>query len=821
MPPKVYLLAQTHIDPVWLWDWTEGVAVTLATFRSVAALCERYPELRFNQNEALLYEWTEEYAPELFERIRQLVERGQWHVAGGWYLQPDCNLPCGEAMVRQILVGRRYFRERFGVEPVVALNVDSFGHSRGLVQILARSGYRGYIFCRPPQQWLPLPSSVFVWQGVDGSRVLAIRADSHYNTPAGKAAQKLQQWLASAPAELPVLFPWGVGNHGGGPSAQDMEEFRRLEREGLQLQHATPEMYLQALQGRELPVVECSLRPWAVGAYTSQIRLKRLYRRLEDEYLLTEKLCTCAAANGVLPYPKQELDAALRDLLFCQFHDILGGTTTEQAYESALRRLQHGLESLARLKFRAFLALSAGQQPAEPGVIPVLVYNPHPYPVRTLLECELHAEEPEPAAGQWRVQVFAQGEPIPCQELTPEGAWALGIRKRILFPALLQPQRMHRFECRLEPVATAPAVRTQPAGAIRIRTPWLEVEISRTTGLLERYVVGGRNYARAGMGLLRLLADDADAWGMQRRRFDRTIGRFRPLPKARAAEFAGVVEPLHPVRIIEEGQLCTIVEVLLHYRYRSFACLHYVIPHEGTELELRLRLFWNERNALLKLCFPTTLLHAKMLGQSMFAVEELPANGSEQVAQRWVCLREGEYAVSCITDSTYGVDCRSGELRLSLVRSPAYAGHPSGEGSRIVPPDRFTARLDQGEHLFRFWLNAGPAQQRLERLEREAQQHLQPPVVFPLAPSGEGAPPQPLLSVSDPVVVCTALKHAEHGDAVIVRLWNPTGDARRCRVELPVWGIAADVHLQPFALSTLRVDPQRRRIGEVDLLERG
>jgi alpha-mannosidase len=228
MPPKVYLLAQTHIDPVWLWDWTEGVAVTLATFRSIAALCERYPELRFNQNEALLYEWTEEYAPELFERIRQLVERGQWHVAGGWYLQPDCNLPCGEAMVRQILVGRRYFRERFGVEPVVALNVDSFGHSRGLVQILARSGYRGYIFCRPPQQWLPLPSSVFVWQGVDGSRVLAIRADSHYNTPAGKAAQKLQQWLASAPAELPVLFPWGGGQsrgwtlgagYGGVPSA--------------------------------------------------------------------------------------------------------------------------------------------------------------------------------------------------------------------------------------------------------------------------------------------------------------------------------------------------------------------------------------------------------------------------------------------------------------------------------------------------------------------------------------------------------------------------------------------------------------------------
>jgi hypothetical protein len=156
MPPKVYLLAQTHIDPVWLWDWTEGVAVTLATFRSVAALCERYPELRFNQNEALLYEWTEEYAPELFERIRQLVERGQWHVAGGWYLQPDCNLPCGEAMVRQILVGRRYFRERFGVEPVVALNVDLPAAATGDTSsaVLRSSGCRCPPACSCGRVWM-------------------------------------------------------------------------------------------------------------------------------------------------------------------------------------------------------------------------------------------------------------------------------------------------------------------------------------------------------------------------------------------------------------------------------------------------------------------------------------------------------------------------------------------------------------------------------------------------------------------------------------------------------------------------------------------
>ncbi|MEO1237786.1 MAG: alpha-mannosidase, partial [Planctomycetota bacterium] len=127
----VHLICNAHLDPVWLWEWEEGAAEAISTFRSAVELCETTPGMVFNHNESLLYEWIEEYEPALFERIKKQVEAGRWHVMGGWYLQPDCNLPGGEGFVRQALVGKAYFADRFGVEPTTAINFDPVGHDRG------------------------------------------------------------------------------------------------------------------------------------------------------------------------------------------------------------------------------------------------------------------------------------------------------------------------------------------------------------------------------------------------------------------------------------------------------------------------------------------------------------------------------------------------------------------------------------------------------------------------------------------------------------------------------------------------------------------
>jgi len=159
MHKTIHLISNAHIDPVWQWEWEEGAAAAISTFYTAAQLCDEFDDYIFCHNEAQLYMWISEYDPALFSKIQSLVKRGKWHIMGGWFNQPDCNMPSGEGFVRQALFGRRYFKENFNCVPTTAINFDSFGHSRGLVQVLQKSGYDSYIFCRPSREDCPLPQS--------------------------------------------------------------------------------------------------------------------------------------------------------------------------------------------------------------------------------------------------------------------------------------------------------------------------------------------------------------------------------------------------------------------------------------------------------------------------------------------------------------------------------------------------------------------------------------------------------------------------------------------------------------------------------------
>lgn len=224
----LHLICNAHIDPVWLWDMEEGISAAISTFRMAAVFCEEYDGLVFNHNEVVVYKWIEEMEPELFARIQELVRKGKWHIMGGWYLQPDCNMPGGESFIRQMEAGREYFREKFGKQPTTAINFDPFGHSRGLVQLMAKAGFDSYLFCRPGQGDCPLPADDFIWVGFDGSEIMAHRADT-YGTLMGEAGKKVEEWMDAQnrkPEEKQPLagcMLWGVGNHGGGPSRVDLE----------------------------------------------------------------------------------------------------------------------------------------------------------------------------------------------------------------------------------------------------------------------------------------------------------------------------------------------------------------------------------------------------------------------------------------------------------------------------------------------------------------------------------------------------------------------------------------------------------------------
>ena len=170
------MICNAHIDPVWLWNWQEGAAAAISTFRCAADFCDEFDGFVFNRNESLLYKWVEEHEPQLFDRIKAHVKAGKWKIMGGWYNQPDCNMPSGESFTRQILYGKNYFLEKFDVEPQTALNFDSFGHTRGLVQILKKSGYKSYMVSKI------LDQGDHRWVGFDGSEIIAHRTFEYYGS---------------------------------------------------------------------------------------------------------------------------------------------------------------------------------------------------------------------------------------------------------------------------------------------------------------------------------------------------------------------------------------------------------------------------------------------------------------------------------------------------------------------------------------------------------------------------------------------------------------------------------------------------------------
>lgn len=294
--PIVHLVCNAHIDPVWKWPWEEGAREAISTFHTAADLLEAYPEFIFTHNESVLYEWVELYDPPLFERIRALVRAGRWHISGGWYLQPDVNLPGGETLVRCILEGRRYFDEKFNVRPSVAYNFDSFGHAGSLPQLLAQSGFRLYIHCRPVVRQLALPAPLYRWQGPDGTTVLALRpAGVFYCTPNREysverqdAVQQARTGIALARASgQDVLVPWGLGDHGGGPTRDDLDAFRALFEEmagaDVEVRHSTPEAFLERVlvQAETYPLVTGEIQRTAPGCYTSVAPIKRRMRQGE------------------------------------------------------------------------------------------------------------------------------------------------------------------------------------------------------------------------------------------------------------------------------------------------------------------------------------------------------------------------------------------------------------------------------------------------------------------------------------------------------------------------------------------------------------
>jgi alpha-mannosidase len=552
------------------------------------------------------------------------------------------------------------------------------------------------------------------------------------------------------------------------------------------------------------------------------MRLKRQHRRLEHALYLTEKLATTAWAQGLAPYPADELAAATRALLASEFHDILPGSTVPSAEEAALAELGHGLTLVTRVRTRAFFAMTQGQKPGTPDTHPILVYNPHPFPVNAVVECEMQPAWPDRPEQFGVPTVMAGRRAVPSQAEKEESNINEDHRKRVAFLAKLAPSSMNRFDCRFHKVSDPPVPSLRERdGKIRFRTTDLQVVINTRTGLIDRYRIHGKDYVAAGAAAALLMRDDANPWAMHVRRFRTPAGRFRLMRREDAAHVAGASSVRMPaVRVVEDGPVRAVVEALFRAG-DSTLCHRYKLPRVGTEIELETRVHWNAKDRMLKLSFPTPWSDGLLSGQVAYGTQALPSDGDEAVAQQWVAVLSPsrDRALTVINDSTYGCDAKRGELRLSLLRAPAHAAHPSDLGTPLLEPNRYTPRIDQGEHVFRFWINGGRRAERLNAVDREALVHNQRPYALSCWPAGGGDLPASGPVLSDRAIQLAAFKRAEDGEDVIVRLFEPTGKRRTTTLSVPCVGASVRLRLDPFELKTLRLDRRSKRFHEVSLLE--
>ena len=811
---RIFLLCNAHLDPVWQWDVEEGLAAAVSTFRSAADFCEENEGFIFNHNEALLYRAVEEAEPALFARIQRLVKEGKWHIMGGFELQPDCVMPQGESYIRQILRGQSYFGEKFGVRPTVAVNVDSFGHSRGLVQILKKCGYEGYVFMRPEAFKVELPDN-FRWVVFDGSELVTHRFTTCYNSLLGDNAKELLSWVEAKHPQGDSLYPWGVGDHGGGPSRKDLADIAKLQADqepaGYTLIHSTPEAYFAVLDSEALPTVDHSLYPSQVGCYTSMTDIKQHHRRLENALFVAEKMASAAFLQEGIAYPAKEIDDAYENLAFVQFHDSLPGTMIETAKHSMLNKAGMGLELAARVRRRAFFALSRRIGPGEAGTIPVLVYNPHPYPISQTVTCEYMLENQNWDKNTVTVaEVTLNGKIIPSQMEKEESCLPLDWRKRVVFQAELAPMTMHRFDCRLTVLQQSNL--SAKENVFRFDNGTIVVQIDPMTGMIADFRYQDRPIATDRFGEITVFADDFDPWHMRGDTIGGIVGQFVLLEGEALQEFLGVKEPVAPVRMIEDGEVRTVIEADFVYG-NSFAVVRYLIPKAGSAVEMEIQIICNEREKMFRLALPVVLENPTVYSETMFGVEPAYMDGRESVSQRFDLIKGKEgLRLAVLNDCVYGGSFVDGVWYKNLLRTSSYCAHPIDD-RQVLPSDRYLPRMECGRSSFRFRLIAGDEALTEYEAALQAQIMNEPAMAVSFFPCGDNRAqylsPEAAVRVDGRVLVSVIGQpgRSESEKALTLRLYEPEGKSGSFSVEVPAFGVSFKGDISPCEIKTYRICP--------------
>ncbi|MEU4156390.1 glycoside hydrolase family 38 C-terminal domain-containing protein [Actinoplanes sp. NPDC026670] len=718
-------VGHAHIDSAWLWPLRETIRKTSRTFANVTALASEYPEFVFACSQAQQYAWVKQHYPAVYQRIRDAITAGQWVPVGGQWVEADGNLPGGEALARQLVHGKRFFLDEFGVETKGVWLPDSFGYNGAYPQLARLAGMEWFLTQKLSwNESNPLPHHTFWWEGIDGTRIFTHfpPIDTYNAAMTGDELAHAVRNFADKGRATRSLAPFGHGDGGGGPTREMLERARRFrDLEGApRVEIEPPDEFFAKAQAEypDAPVWSGELYLELHRAtYTSQARTKAGNRRSEHLLREAELWAATAAVRTGAPYPYEELDRLWKTVLLHQFHDILPGSSIAWVHREAEATYARVAEELGVL-----VAKAASQIGGEPGH---LLLNTSPRPRREV--------------------AVVTGESAQAQQLA-DGRWAVAVD---VAAGAAAPPTAGLF-------AGAPVTTERDGGGIVLDNGLVRVVVDEA-GLLRSVVdhTSGRE-ALAGPGNLLQIHPDRpsqwDAWDVERHYAHQSTD----LDKADEVTLTDHGPLLAAVRVVRSHGDSTITQTIR-------------LTAGSRRVDIVTDADWHEREKFLKAAFPLDVHADRVAAEIPFGHVHRPTHTNtgwdaarfEVSGHRWIHTGEPGYGVALLTDSTYGHDSRretrikggtTTTVRLSLLRAP-----------RSPDPD-----ADQGRHRFTYAIVPGSD---ISTAIAEAYA-----LNLPLRAAGGGAAVAPLIETSGDAIVVEAVKLADDGSGdVVVRLYESLG----------------------------------------------
>jgi alpha-mannosidase len=739
---KVHLIGHSHIDMNWLWPWQDTVRVVRRDFCTITSLMDKYPDLHFSQSQVATYKAAEDSDPQLFEKLKEKVQAGNWDITASTWVEADLNMGGTEAMIRQVLYAKRYLKEKFGFEPRVCWEPDTFGHPATLPQILRQGNLPYYYFMRCGKGY-----PMFWWEGPDGSKVLAFTSVyNNFVTPAN-VVQVAKEFYRRYGLRT-SMFVYGVGDHGGGPTIEDINA-AHLIRAKPTLPNATlssTHSFFDEVSGQKprLPTVKGELNFIFDGCYTTHGDIKRHNRLCERLLVDAEKLSAMASLS-----PKKELLEAWRNVLFNQFHDILDGSAVGDTYVHAAETAQQAIGT-ANMIIGESISKIAGSVRFSTNGLPIVVFNTLSWDRKDIVKVKVTKD----LIPKHPCVIDAQGK---------RGA-AQADGDTILFIAEVPSLGYNTYylsEGEQED-------RVLVSDRLVLENENLKVELDRDSGAIKSlYDKPNKRFA------IKSPRDDATMPVMSN-----LLQVLYETPAAMSAWVIGQISRVEnlikgaKVEILDRGPVRARVRVT-HEHGKSKITQDTTMYSGISRVDFQTSIDWGEvgneesEAPMLKASFTPLLGASKATFEVPFGYVVRPADGREVPALRWIDMSDNEYGLSLLNDCKYGFDVSGNTMRITLVRS-GYNPDPT--------PD-----LGKHEILYSLYPHKGDWKKAMVfRRGYEINHPLEAFVVIQRASAGGSRPESDsFIRVSADNVVISCAKSAEDSEDLIVRLYDATGQGAK------------------------------------------